>query len=72
MGVAQGTERQEQIKWLQTPPNALLPLHLEVNGAYDEATREQQQQQHGLQPDGVAGPITNAKIRALIGEGAGV
>ncbi len=75
IGNTVGLDRAERAKgdvqWLQAALNRLLGLDLEVDGLYGEGTREavrRFQERHGLQVDGVAGPITKAKIRELVGE----
>ena len=59
----------EDTKWLQDSLNKLLGLHLAVDGVYGDQTKgavTQFQSKNGLQEDGVAGPITRAKIQELL------
>jgi hypothetical protein len=69
--LAQAEIAEEGVRWLQTALNTLIAAGLVVDGAYGEKTREavrRFQAQNRLQVDGVAGPITRSKIRALLGE----
>jgi len=57
----------QEIRELQSALNRLLGLSLTVNGIYGsgtEAAVRTFQSRHGLQVDGVAGPITKARVNA--------
>lgn len=54
------------VRWLQESLNLLLGTTITVDGTFEETTRSavrEFQKQHGLQEDGVAGPITMRAIR---------
>ena len=61
---------EKDTRWLQTALNTTLGLSLEVDGIFGETTRAavmEFQKEHGLQCDGVAGPITKQKLSDLLG-----
>ena len=61
--------RKEEVRWLQSSLNVILALTLEIDGVYGPKTKEAVvlfQEKHGLQVDGVAGPITIQRIRSLM------
>jgi hypothetical protein len=71
VGLERALGAEDDNRWLQAALNKLLGLALTVDGVYGEKTRQavcQCQERFGLQVDGVAGPITRAKIRAQLGE----
>lgn len=71
VGLDRAESAKDEHRWLQAALNRLLGLALVVDGMYGEATRQAVrdfQGRHGLQVDGVAGPITLAKVRQLLGE----
>lgn len=56
-------------RWLQESLNKVLGTTLVVDGMYGEATRaavREFQARHGLQVDGVAGPITRSRLGELV------
>jgi len=57
------------VRWLQDSLNKILRIRLSVDGIIGEKTRKAVkafQRKYGLQEDGVAGPITKAKIREIL------
>jgi hypothetical protein len=71
LGAEDAQARNEDVKWLQASLNKLLQAHLVVDGVYGPQTKQaviKFQQKHGLQADGVAGPITKGKIKELLGK----
>lgn len=63
-------KQEKDVRWLQTALSKALNLALKVDGVYGEGTRSavtQFQESNGLQVDGVAGPITRAKLAELTG-----
>ncbi|RMF87487.1 MAG: peptidoglycan-binding protein [Nitrospinota bacterium] len=70
-GLTRAQRQEEEIRWLQASLNKLLRTRLVVDGIYGEKTKEavrKFQRRHGLQVDGIAGPITKGKIRELLAE----
>jgi len=70
-GLAAAQSREAEILWLQTSLNKVLGAHLTVDGIYGPQTKDavrEFQRQNGLQRDGVAGPITKAKLTELVKE----
>jgi peptidoglycan hydrolase-like protein with peptidoglycan-binding domain len=68
-GRDEGDQIISEVKWLQDSLNTILGTDLLVDGMYGAITREavkQFQQRHGLQIDGVAGPITKGKIEEIL------
>jgi hypothetical protein len=66
----QAKKVEKDVRWLQTALNKVLNISLRVDGIFGESTRGavlQFQQIHGLQPDGVAGPITRQRLSELSG-----
>jgi hypothetical protein len=70
LGAAEAAGRGDDVNWLQTSLNTVLKLRLAVDGIYGSSTKEAVrtfQKAHGLQVDGVAGPITRAKLKEVLG-----
>jgi Putative peptidoglycan binding domain len=70
LGAAEAAERGGDVKWLQKALNTVLRLHLAVDGIYGPKTKDAVssfQKAHGLQIDGVAGPITRARLKEVLG-----
>jgi peptidoglycan hydrolase-like protein with peptidoglycan-binding domain len=68
-GRDEGVRIEGEVKWLQESLNRVLGTNLSVDGMYGSATREavmRFQQQHALQVDGVAGPITKSKLEEVL------
>lgn len=60
---------EKDIKWVQESLNKLMGTKLIVDGDYGEKTKQaiiSFQKKYGLQVDGVAGPITKAKMEELL------
>jgi peptidoglycan hydrolase-like protein with peptidoglycan-binding domain len=58
-------------RWLQGALGHLLGTSVPATGAYDDATRHAVlalQQREGLAADGIAGPLTRHRVRALLGD----
>jgi peptidoglycan hydrolase-like protein with peptidoglycan-binding domain len=71
VGIRQVGAREREVEWLQAALNKTLGTRLAVNGMYNEKTKEavrKFQRKYGLQVDGVAGPITKGKLKAVLGE----
>ncbi len=69
VGAAKAEKKREEVRWLQEAMNTLLGTQLALTGTYDEKLREAVrdfQSRHGLQADGIAGPITTAKVKELL------
>jgi hypothetical protein len=63
-------KKEEEIKLLQTTLNKLYGLNLDVDGMLGPKTRDavrRFQAEHGLQVDGVPGPITKQKLKEATG-----
>jgi hypothetical protein len=72
IGAEQADAKKKEFVWLQKALNKLIGADLVADGVYGPGTRravKRFQEQQGLQVDGVAGPITLAKLRELLGEG---
>lgn len=68
-GREEGDRIENEVKWLQDSLNRILGTGLQADGMYGAKTRDavkQFQQRWGLQVDGVAGPITKAKIEEAL------
>jgi hypothetical protein len=68
-GRAAADRSAREIEWLQDSLNKLMGTRLKVDGRFGEKTRRsirKFQKVHGLQQDGVPGPITKEKIRELL------
>lgn len=66
---AKAEKREQEIRELQSALNKLLGLSMSVDGVYGAATKDavrKFQRRYRLQVDGVAGPITKAKIKAKL------
>ena len=62
--------REKDTRWLQTALNIVLGHAIEVDGIYGEGTRDavkEFQRRNNLQVDGMAGPITRARLSELSG-----
>jgi len=69
VGAARADAKIAEIKRLQEAFNQILSLALVVDGMYGEATKEacrEFQRRHGLQVDGIAGPITMRTINEVL------
>jgi hypothetical protein len=68
-GLGAARRDEQETEWLQKSLNRLLGTRLVVDGRFGEKTRrvvKRFQKENGLQQDGVPGPITKARIRALL------
>ncbi|MGD8681338.1 MAG: peptidoglycan-binding protein [Lysobacterales bacterium] len=68
-GRAAANRTEKEIVWLQESLNKLLGTRLQVDGRFGEKTRDvvkRFQKENGLQVDGIPGPITKSKIKALL------
>lgn len=68
-GLRQAEAEKKAVRWLQDSLNKILQIQLRVDGIIGEKTRKAIkafQQKYGMQVDGVAGPITKAKIREIL------
>jgi len=68
-GLDEGVRIENEVKWLQDSLNKVLGTNLSVDGMFGSATREAVrhfQRRHGLQVDGVAGPITKSKLEGAL------
>jgi hypothetical protein len=73
-GAVQADRKKEEIRQLQIALNAVLGCHLATDGCYGENTKtavRDFQKKHGLQVDGVAGPITLKLLAQLLGKPEG-
>jgi hypothetical protein len=71
IGVERADAKKKDIVWLQDALNQLIGAGLGADGVYGPQTKRavrRFQKEQGLQVDGVAGPITLAKLRELLGE----
>ncbi|UCF95684.1 MAG: peptidoglycan-binding protein [Desulfobacterales bacterium] len=68
-GLRQAEAEKKAVRWLQESLNKILGSRLSVDGITGEKTREAVkafQRKYGLQVDGVAGPITEGKLREIL------
>lgn len=70
-GLGAARREEQEVAWLQESLNRLQGTRLAVDGRFGEKTRrvvKRFQKENGLQQDGVPGPITKARIQALLTE----
>jgi hypothetical protein len=70
LNLEDAVKREEEVKVLQTTLNKLYGLNLDVDGMLGPNTRDvvrRFQGEHGLQVDGVPGPITKQKLKEVAG-----
>ena len=68
-GLRQAEAMKEEMKWLQASLNKILGTRLVVDGIHGEKTKNATmkfQRKYRFQVDGVAGPITKAKMKELL------
>ena len=68
-GRAAADRKAREVEWLQGSLNKLLGTRLKVDGQFGEKTRravKRFQKEHGLQQDGVPGPLTRKRIQELL------
>jgi murein L,D-transpeptidase YcbB/YkuD len=71
IGVEHAEARKQDIIWVQASLHKILGSNLEVDGLIGDETKQavrKFQSDHGLQVDGVPGPITKKRMKEVLGE----